>query len=186
MTQPPAGGSGAAWRRPALLLLLVALVAALAVLGTRSWSAREDAPPAAGSYGPASDRDDVMAATRKFVVAVNTYGPDDLDSNGHLTAWKKRVDALLTTKNRTAFDKTVEFPEQMVAQTSFSRTAKVYGLGVAMVNADHATVLAAVEVTDRYGKDAPAPGLRRWQVGLVKVKGAWLVDEYEAVGGQTP
>ena len=187
MTHEPLGASGArGWRLPALVLLNLALLAALVVLGIRAWDARDVAAPPAGGYGSTAVRDEVIATTEQFALRVNTFGPKDLDEAKHLTAYKERVGELLTTKFRTGFEQTLEIPEQVVAQRDYSISADVKGAGVASVSADRAVTLVAWQADARYGAEESTPLAGRWKVTLLKVKGKWLVDNYENVTGETP
>jgi hypothetical protein len=187
MTHEPLGDSGAArWRLPALVLLCLALAAALVCLGLRAWDARDAKALAGGSFGTAAERSAVVATTEQFVLRTGTYGPKDLDADNKLTKYKKSVGELLTTKFRTSFEQIAEAPEQLVANNKISRVAKIQGIGVARVDgSDRATALVVWdETTSVAGEKYGDPVQARWSVTLLKVKGKWLIDNFENVTGE--
>jgi hypothetical protein len=135
-----------------------------------------------------------MSQTQQFVLRLNTYGPDQLDDEGHLTAYKEQVAAVITPKFDLSFEKTgLPIAEQTVAQAGYARSAKVFGVGVESIDEDSATALVAAGLTGSY-PDPKHPddaskrvttdeNVLRWQVDLVKADGKWLVDSYAPVTG---
>lgn len=194
MTTPPTtsgvpGAGDGRWRLPALALLSLLLVASLGFLG---WvlSERRDADEgglrvrSSQTTGEQRERDDVMSVARQFVLRTGTYGPEDLDDKGQMPGYRERVTELITTKFATSFKEQVPVAEKMVAQFGLVRKADVFGAGVATLDDDSASVLVAGAFTDTYGKAAAGdPHQFRWEVRLVKVRGEWLVDVYDVVGG---
>lgn len=176
-----------------LVLLGVLVLALLASAGCLVWLLAE-------RRGGASDeqaaRDAVMRQTEQFVLRLNTYGPDQLDDQGHLTAYKKQVAAVITPKFATDFDQSgLPIAEQTVAQAGYGRVAKVFGVGVVSVDGSSAKTIVAASFTSSYPdpkhRDDPSkriqsqPDVLRWVVSLVKTDGTWLVDDYSpATGGQ--
>lgn len=154
-----------------------------------------------------ADREELMAASRTFVLRFNTYGPDMLDSEGHLPDYAA-VSDLMTAKFATVFDQNVGYAETTVQKLGASRSAKVYAVGVASQDADSAEVLVAgtVELSYPYpdqlgqqttddpksGDSQGAPQVTsgpqrfRYQVSLVKVGGKWLVDDLDDVDDGLP
>jgi Mce-associated membrane protein len=194
MTTPPGGTSGASgagegrWRLPVLVLLSLLLVASLAFLGWALYE-RRDADEGAvrvrstQTTGEQRERDAVMSVARQFVINTGTYGPEDLDDKGQMPGYRSRVEDLITTKFKASFEEQVPVAEQMVAKFALVRTAAVFSTGVATLDDDSASVLVAGAFTDKYGKAATGdPHQFRWEVRLVKVEGAWLVDLYDVIG----
>jgi hypothetical protein len=140
-----------------------------------------------------SERDAVMSQTQQFVLRLNTYGPRDLDSSGHLPGYQKQVDAVITPKFAADFESSgLPIAEQTVKQAGYARTAQVFGVGVQSIDSDSAVALVAAGLKGSYAdpKD-PHSGKRvaagedvlRWVVDLVKTGGKWLVDDYSPVTG---
>lgn len=168
-----------------LVLLGVLVVALLASAGTLIWLL-------AGRQGDAADlqaeREKVMAQSEQFMLRVNTYGPDLLDSKGEMPKYRQLVSEVITPKFRTSFESGVTAAEQTVAKAGVARTAKVFATGVSTIDADSATALVAGSFTNSYpqGKSRvsadPAPF--RVEVSLVKTDGKWLVDNFTPVTGE--
>jgi Mce-associated membrane protein len=175
-----------------LALLGVLVVALLASAGILVWLLAE-------RRGEADDlqsaREDVMSQTEQFVLRLNTYGPDQLDDQGHLPDYQKQVAAVITPKFATDFDTSgLPIAEQTVAQAGYGRVAKVFGVGVESIDEDSATAIVAAGFTSSYPDpkhpddaakrvDADADVLR-WEIKLVKTDGTWLVDDYAPVTGE--
>lgn len=195
-TDPYAPAPPSRWRLPVFVALCLLLVAATAFLVVVALDRRDaDTGPirlrSDSSTGDQRTREDLMEATRQFVLRVGSYGPEDLDDKGKMPGYSKRVKEVITTRFATEFDESVQVAEQIVKQFGQTRKADVYGVGVASSDDDSATVLLAGAFVDQYGKAAPgAPVQFRWQVDLVEVDGEWLVDDYGPVtpaeGGEAP
>jgi hypothetical protein len=172
--------SGSATFRVVLLGVLV--VALLASCGTLIWLL-------AGRRGEADDlqreRESVMAQTDQFMLRMGTYGPELLDDKGQMPEYRSRVEAVITPKFATSFEKQAGTAEQLVAQAGVSRTADVFATGVSTIDSDSATALVAGTFTDSYqkgGRQEPIPF--RISVSLVKTDGKWLVDDFTPVTGE--
>ncbi|GCD89582.1 hypothetical protein [Nocardioides sp. LS1] len=175
--------SGAATFRVVLAGVLVLVL--LASAGTLVWLL-------ASRRGEADDlqaqREKVMAVSEQFMLRVNTYGPDLLDSHGQMPKYRELVEGVITPKFKTSFDQGVTAAEQTVAKVGVARTAKVFAVGVSAIDADSATALVAGQFVNSYPKgnsrvnDQPAPF--RVEVTLVKTDGTWLVDNFTPVTGE--
>ena len=174
-----------------LALLVVLVVLLLASAGALVWLLADRRGEADALQ---SEREAVMAQTQQFVLRLNTYGPDQLDDQGHLTSYKNSVTAVITPKFAADFEKSgLPIAEQMVSGSGYARTAKIFGVGVESVDADSATAIVAAGTTATYPdpkhpKDASKrvtgdQGVVRWEVDLVKTQGRWLVDDYTPVTG---
>lgn len=175
------------------LVLLIALVLLLlASAGTMIWLLADRRDEAADVQ---SEREAVMSQSRQFVLRLNTYGPDDLDDEGHLTAYGDLVGEVITPKFAADFEESgLPIAEQTVTQAGYARAAEVFGLGVQSIDDDSAIVLVAAGLSGSYD-DPKHPGdetkrisagedVLRWQVELVRTDGEWLVDDYAPVTGE--
>ena len=175
-----------------LALVGVLTLVLLASLGVSIWLAATRGFEAVGIDGGAdeaqSQREQVMSQTRQFMLRMGTYGPDQLDDQGHLGEYRDLVTEVITPKFATSFEKSVSTAEQIVRQTRVSRTAEVFSVGVATIDSDSATALVAGSFTNAYpgknGKPRPQdPVPFRLQVDLVHTGGKWLVDNFDPVTG---
>jgi Mce-associated membrane protein len=175
-----------------VVLLDILVVALLASAGILVWLLAERRGEADGVQ---SERDAVLRQTEQFVLRLNTYGPDDLDAQGHLPDYQHKVVAVITSKFAAAFEKDgLPIAEQVVAQAGYSRSVKVYGVGVESIDADSAKAIVAAGMTGTYPdpqhpkNDAKRvesePDILRWQVDLVRSGGTWLVDDYTPVNAE--
>jgi Mce-associated membrane protein len=180
-----------------LSVLLLASVAAVAYLGaTRP-------VPALGIEGDQaalqSERETVMNQAQQFMLRINKYGPDQLADDGTMPSYRKLVEEVITPKFAADFEKNAPLAEATVKQAGLARSAKVFSTGVSAIDSDSATALVAGSITQSYPKSPgsdqrvetePAPF--RVQVSLVKIKGTWLVDDFQPLtgtddnGGGTP
>ena len=175
-----------------LVLLVVLVVLLLTSAGILVWLLTERRGEADGLQ---SDRDAVMSQTRQFVLRLNTYGPDQLDDQGHLTDYRDQVLQVITPKFAVDFEKSgLPIAEQTVAQAGYGRSAQVFGVGVESIDADSATAIVAAGLTGSY-PDPKHPDdqakrvdadqdVLRWEVDLVLSEGTWLVDDYAPVTGE--
>jgi Mce-associated membrane protein len=171
-----------------LAVLLLASVAVVAYLGaTRP-------VPALGIEGDQdalqTQRESVMAQAEQFMLRINTYGPDELADDGTMPDYRKLVEEVITPKFAVDFEKNAPLAEATVKQAGLARTAQVFSTGVSAIDSDSATALVAGSITQSYPKKPgsdkrvetePAPF--RVQVTLVKIKGTWLVDDFQPLTG---
>jgi Mce-associated membrane protein len=179
----------AVFRLVLLVVLVVVLVGAAAAL---AWLLTERRGEADALQ---SERESVMSQTEQFVLRLNTYGPDSLDDQGHLTDYDKQVSAVITDKFAADFDKSgLPIAEQTVKQAGYGRSAEVFGVGVESIDDDSATAVVAAGLTGSY-PDPEHPddaskrrtsdeSVLRWEVDLVRTGGQWLVDDYTPVTGE--
>ena len=181
----PVGAPRAPLFRLVLLgVLVVALVASVATAAAL-WSHRRGHADALQSQ-----REAAMAQTQQFVLRANTYGPSMLDAQGKMTAYRSRVEAVITPKLAASFEQGAAGTEQTVRSYHVSRRCAVYATGVEVMDTDSAEVLVAGSISEtRPGKNghqvptgAPAPF--RLRVSLDRIDGRWLVDSYAPVTGR--
>ncbi|SDD33578.1 hypothetical protein [Nocardioides lianchengensis] len=165
-----------------LALLLVLVVVLLGAAGTVVWLLVDGRASGddADDLGP--ERDTVMSQTRQFVLRSQTYGPDDLDADKKLTEHRESVEEVTSDKFDAAYDESLPFLEQAVAERGVGQTTKVLGIGVQYLDDDSARVLVGGESTftladDQGEEQAPRTQTFRQVIDLVKVDGDWLVDE---------
>lgn len=168
-----------------LVVLLVLIVGSLATVGGLALSRHGN--PFSGVDQTQTTRDQVMAQTRQFMLRVNTYGPSMLQGT-KMPAYRQQVEAVMTAKFRTDFEKNVPYAEATVAQAGVQRTTRVYAVGVSDIEDTRATALVAGEFTNSYpdknnsSQRIPAdPQPYRVQVTLDRVGGKWLVDGFQPV-----
>lgn len=162
------------------LVLVTSLGAALWMLASRQpWQSSADPEQA--------QREQVMAQTRQFMLRMGTYGPDLLDESGAMPEYRSLVHQVITPKFAASFDDQAGTAEQLVAQADVARESAVFATGVSDLDPDSATALVAGTFTDSYvvkGERTPQePVPYRIEVSLVKIDGAWLVDDFTPVTG---
>ena len=189
-TGDPARGRSAPFR---LALLVVLVVLLLVSAGVLVWLLADRRGTADTQQ---AEREKVMSQTEQFVLRLNTYGPDDLDDQGHLSAYQDQVDEVITPKFASDFESSgLPLAEQTVKQAGYGRSAEVFGVGVQSIDSDSAVAIVAGGLTSSYPdpkhpddsarRTSGPEDVLRWEVDLVKTDGSWLVDGYSPVtGGQ--
>ncbi|WP_232676129.1 hypothetical protein [Nocardioides sp. R-C-SC26] len=167
------------------VLLAVALAAAVVLI----IGAFDDEETQAGD-GQAA-REALMARATEFVVAVNSYGPADLDEQNRLTDYAAKVKAVITPKFGVSFDDGLRYAEQTVAQAGYARTVQIFSSGVASTGPTSAQVLVAGQFSGSYPDPQDTdrrltfePDPFRLEVSLVRIDGEWLVDDFTPLTGQ--
>ncbi|RYE79584.1 MAG: hypothetical protein EOO74_03480 [Myxococcales bacterium] len=171
MTSP--GNPGRA-RLPVIAAALCALllVGALVVAGLMYSRIHDD---------KAADRarGEAIAAAEQFALRM-----DGIEL-GNFEEYKKSVEPLLTTKEKTVFEQQFKQFEEVYKQaqsqglkTSQAGVGKIIFSAANDVDQDSATVLVAHDSTVE-GQDQSLHF--RWQLGMRKVEGDWLVDDFTPV-----
>ncbi|MGB0101315.1 MAG: hypothetical protein WBP61_13635 [Nocardioides sp.] len=175
------------------LVLLVVLVALLLIsAGVLVWLLADRRGDADDLQ---SEREAVMSQTEQFVLRLNTYGPDDLDGEGHLTDYEDLVDEVITPKFSNDFATSgLPIAEQTVTQAGYARSAEIFGVGVESIDQDSAVAIVAAGLSGTYPdpekpdddslRIAGGEDVLRWKVDLVRTDGEWLVDNYAPVTGE--
>ncbi len=131
------------------------------------------------THAPDRDRTDVLAVSRRFVVALTTYDANTLPTQ------RTTVLAMSSGQFRSDFDRLTSNPAFATALTSAQATSagKIVNLAVASVSGDNATVLGVVDVTVT-NKDLKAPRIDRQvvQMTLVHTSSGWKVDSVTVLG----
>lgn len=162
-------------RQVIAVLLAVALVASLVLLVL---ALRENR---AGDDKAQESRDAVMLKAREYMLAGWNFGPGDLDGNKKLTAYRSRVEPLITTSFKTDFDKASELLEKAVAGQGYSRKVTVDRVAVETLESDSAVVIVGGESTETVKKEQQT-GPYAWTITVKKVDGSWLVDDFSEYG----
>ncbi|QIX28053.1 hypothetical protein ncot_16730 [Nocardioides sp. JQ2195] len=163
-------------RRAIAVLLALALVASLVwlVLAFREHRAVDDNPAQ-------ENRDAVMLKAREYMLAGWNFGAGDLDENKSLTAYRSRVEPLITTSFKADFDKASELLEKAVASQGYSRRVTVDRVAVESLEEDSAVVIVGGESTESVKKQEQT-GPYAWNITLKKVDDTWLVDDFSEYG----
>jgi Mce-associated membrane protein len=164
---------GAPSRRRAVVTaaLAVALLTAAAGLGLVLWERRGQADDVQ------AERERVMAQAEQFLLRIGTFGPEMLEG-AQMPEFREQVAEVLTPKAVEEFEQQVVVAEQLVSQQQASRTAEVFGTGVATIDDDSATALVAGSFTNTVQDRAGAPFPVYLRLELVQVEGEWLVDDF--------
>ncbi|KRF16740.1 hypothetical protein ASG90_10870 [Nocardioides sp. Soil797] len=162
-------------RQAVSVVLAVALVAALVLLVLAFLEHRSNDDEAQKA------RDTVMLKAREYMVAGWNFGAGDLDGNKKLTAYRSRVEPLITTSFKTDFDKASELLEKAVAGQGYSRKVTVDRVAVETLESDSAVVIVGGESTETVKKEQQS-GPYAWTITLKKVDGSWLVDDFSEYG----
>ncbi len=120
-------------------------------------------------------RRDVVSVAERFTVQANNYDPESVDD------YKASVSAMLSTKFRDEFDKAMQDIVTQVQQAKMDSEGTVLAAGVASLDQDSAQVLVVADADVKTVFDNRQRHFR-WEVSLVKVDGAWLVDDFTPVG----
>lgn len=167
-----------------LALLVLLTLAVLVAAGILVWLLAERRGEAAETQ---DRRDEVMSVARSFMQRINTYGPDELEGK-QMPRYREEIGELITPKFRTDFEQNVPAAEATVAQAGLARTTEVHAAGVAALDADSATVLAAGQFTNSYPRQQGSaervesePLSYRVEVRLVLVEGEWKVDDFTPI-----
>jgi len=131
------------------------------------------------SHAPEHDRTDVLALSRRFVVALTTYDASTLPGQ------RTTVLSMSSGQFRSDFERLTSNPAFASALTTAraSSSGKIVNLAVASVTGDGATVLGVVDVTVT-NKDLKAPRIDRQviQMTLVHTSSGWKVDSVTVLG----
>lgn len=179
-----------------VVVVVIALAVTLVVVGGDDGQGDEAGSPASSSASsaegatdePTTDEpattgeadQDVIASATTFVEVFNTFGPDDVEDDGSLSGYEESVDALITPDLAATLDGAVDVAETLVADGGSSE-ATVAAVGIQSLGDDEATALVAANQTRSDGRLAPSSASTRNVVSLVRVDGAWLVDDLQPV-----
>jgi len=176
LTKAPTGQA----RGLVALALVVLTVLAVVIAGVMAHRAAHptDKPFSLSNSGqpiPAeSEQHQAVAVAEQFCLRMDSVDGSDVDG------YKKRVSALLTTKQKAKFDSSFAEFEKLGVSKDLKGTGTILASGVADIDPDSATVLVAHDSTV---KDTSGSTDRhyRWTVALRKVHGDWLVDDFTPV-----
>ncbi|WP_244931429.1 hypothetical protein [Nocardioides sp. W7] len=185
----PAGSAAAPRSARFRAVLLVALVVLLLCsAGAVVWLLAARGGDAEDRQG---QRDAVMSQARQFMLRSYTYGPDDLDEAGRLAENRAQVEEVVSDKFGAAYEESIAAIEQLVKSQGVGQSAQVHGVGVQYLDGDSARALVAGESTfTQRAEDGSTQDVQtqtfRMVVDLVKVDGAWLVDDSNIASAASP
>lgn len=174
----------------------VVIVAGLVLLGIRytdtSGTFGDRVSQVFGSGGASTVEDEsktrelVISQANLFVNRVSTFGPADLDESLQLTAYKQRVDEVVTPKFSVEFEQAADsYAAPGVAQAGLERSVELYASGLYSIDDDSAIVLVTGAISQSYpdttkdeGRVVFEPRAFRYHVDLVRTEGQWLVDYF--------
>ena len=161
----------------ALIVVTVLSVLAAGVLLYRR-SHLTDAPFSLSNSGqqipPDDVRHEVVAVAEQFCLRMD--GVDGSDVEGY----KKRVSALLTTKQKAKFTSEFAQFEKLGVDKELKGTGTILRSGLADLDQDSATVLVAHDSSVK-ASTGTTERHYRWTVALRQVHGDWLVDDFTPV-----
>lgn len=119
-------------------------------------------------------RRDVVRVAERFTVQVNNYDSESVDD------YKAAVSSMLSTKFSDEFDRAMEDIVKSVQDAQMDSEGSVLASGVASLDRDSAQVLVVADADVKTVFDTRQRHFR-WEISLVKVDGAWLVDDFSPV-----
>ena len=146
------------------VLAVVALVLELTTLKGRSEAVQSDE----------AARSAVVRAAERFSVQVNNYDVASVDG------YQATVTPLLSPKFKGEFEKAMTDIVASVKQAKMTSKGQVLTSAVASLDPDSAKVLVVSDANVKTVFDSRARHFR-WEVSLVKIDGAWLVDDFTPV-----
>lgn len=161
----PAAVGGRSLAVAVVLVLVLVAAAAVSVWSQLRRSAVEEELDA---------RSDAVRVAERFAVVVNNYDSASVED------YQETVGDLLSTKFRSEFESAMEDIVLQVQQAQMTSQGEVLASGVATIDDDSARVLVVADAAVKTVVDERQRHFR-WEVSLVKVDGAWLVDDFTPV-----
>lgn len=124
-----------------------------------------------------AERQAVITRASDFAVTFNTYSSDDKPD------YQRRVKPLMTAAYYKDFLKITDVMFQVVKdRRQSSGDVKVLSAAVENIDKDSAAVIVAIDAAVRRSDSEQAVARRfRWQISLSKVRGTWLVNQFDSV-----
>jgi Mce-associated membrane protein len=125
----------------------------------------------------AADRQAVVTRASDFGVTFNTY------SSNKKADYQRRVKPLMTAAYYKDFLKITNVMFQVVKdKKQSSGDVKVLSVAVDTIDKDSASAIIALDAAVHRSDSAEAVARRfRWQISMRKVRGEWLVNEFDGV-----
>ena len=156
----------------------IRLLIAVCVAGVLIGGAGLALPQLIGSRDErAADRQAVVTRASDFAVTFNTY------SSGKKADYQRRVKPLMTAAYYKDFLKITNVMFQVVKdREQSSGDVKVRSVAVDSVDKDSASAIVALDAqVRRTDADEPVARRFRWQISMRKVRGEWLVNQFDGV-----
>lgn len=166
------------WLSRARSFKVTAAVGVVGILLAAVGSALLLTSPADGS---SDDRKQVLSRASDFAVAYNTYDVSDVSD------YQKRLSALLSPKYKAQFvEVTNAIFTAIKDKKQTSGDAKLLATAVDSIDKDSAEVMVAVDASiSNTDNKAAVQRHFRWIVSFEKIKGEWLVSNFESVAPVT-
>jgi hypothetical protein len=178
LTEPTAAESAPRTASPRFRLALAGVLA-LALLASIAWLAVAFAHrPAEATASRQDTRATVMLRAKEWMGAFGSYTPRDLDDKKVLTAYRERVQPLITTGftcGGVTFEEYAAALDRQVAAQKFSMSTSVERTGVESVDDDSATVILSGQVSGGQAGKELAPRDFQMLVDLQKIDGSWRI-----------
>lgn len=125
----------------------------------------------------ATDRQAVITRASDFAVTFNTYASDKKPD------YQRRVKPLMTSAYYKDFLKITNVMFQVVKdKKQSSGDVKVLSVAVDDIDKDSASAIVAIDAQVRRSNSDQAVARRfRWQISMRKVRGEWLVNQFDGV-----
>lgn len=154
--------------------LLLAAVLAVLLAASTAWLVLELRSDDGAEV--TDEREAAILAARSYVQAASNFGPEDLDEQNLLTAYRDRVRPLISTSYRDTFEEGVDNVTPLAVE-GFGTSTTVDRAGVVSIDDDRATVLVGGETARSIKDKTEQPVGFTLQISLVKHDGSWLVDQ---------
>jgi len=162
------------------LAIIVVTVLSVAVAGVLLYRTSHvtDAPFTLSNSGQPipsdADKHRAIAVAEQFSLRMDGVDGSDLEG------YKKRVSALLTTKQKAKFTSEFADFEKLTTDKSIKGDGTVLASGISDMDSDSATVLVAHDSSVK-ASSGTTQRHYRWTIALRKVNGTWLVDDFTPV-----
>ena len=156
----------------------IRLLIATCVVGVLIGGAGLALPHLVGSRDEfAGDRQAVVTRASDFAVTFNTYSSDKKPD------YQRRVKPLMTSKYYKDFLKITNVMFQVVEdKKQSSGDVRVLSVAVERIDKDSASAIVAVDAqVHRSDSDQAVARRFRWQISMRKVRGEWLVNQFDGV-----
>ena len=167
----PSQTAGTGTRAPLLLALAAAVAMVIGLLAW--WQADHDE-----ALARAAERDTLLIAARQHIETMNTLDHRKVEEG--LADWE----SVTTGKLKDSIAQISDEEKQLLAEQKKISRGEVVDAAVTRLDADSATVIAAIEVTVEDGADPsaePTVKRNRFSATLVKDGDEWLIEDLQQV-----
>ncbi|HEY5852495.1 MAG TPA: mammalian cell entry protein [Aldersonia sp.] len=162
-----AAASSESWRWAVVLGVVAVVLGLFAVVASFEPGANVENR----AYVDNAATDEVKAAASNALTTIATYSYDNIDE------WPDRARSVLTDDMQEQFDKTVDVTRSAAVQSRTSTQARVDEVGVSLLDASHAEVLAFLTVSVENDGVAMGSSAGPQLIRMQKVDDDWLLSE---------